>query len=89
VLSGKRVLLLLDNAADREQVKLLLPPSGCAVIVTSRIKFTFLGLKEKDLDVLPLEDAKKLLLEIAERICGRAEVMARPGRRGTCRAALL
>jgi hypothetical protein len=30
-----------------------------------------------DLDVLPLEDAKRLLLEIAERIGGRAGELAR------------
>ncbi|QBI54037.1 AfsR/SARP family transcriptional regulator [Streptomonospora litoralis] len=37
VLTGKRVLVLLDNAADAEQIRPLLPGSpGCAVIVTSR-----------------------------------------------------
>ena len=77
MLSGKRVLILLDNAANREQVEPLLPPSGCAVIVTSRNKFALPGLKEKDLDVLPLEEAKRLLLEISERIGGRAEELAR------------
>ena len=76
VLSGKRALILLDNAASREQVEPLLPPVGSALLITSRNKFTLPGLKEWDLDVLPLEDAKKLLLEIAGRIGGHAEELA-------------
>ena len=77
LLHDLRVLLLLDNAASREQVEPLLPPLGCAVIVTSRNRFALPGLKAKDLDVLPLEDARKLLLEIADRIGGQAEELAR------------
>jgi len=34
-----RVLLLLDNASNRDQVEALLAPSGCAVIITSRNRF--------------------------------------------------
>jgi len=76
VLSGKKALILLDNAASREQVEPLLPPSCCALLVTSRNKFTLPGLTEKDLDVLPLDDAEKLLLEICERIADHAEELA-------------
>jgi tetratricopeptide (TPR) repeat protein len=76
ILSGKKALILLDNAADREQVEPLLPPKGCALLVTSRNKFALPGLKEKDLDVLPLEEAKNLLLDIAGRIGGHAEELA-------------
>ena len=54
ILAGKRALLLLDNAANDGQVEPLLPPAGCAVLITSRIKFTLPGLAEKDLDILPL-----------------------------------
>ena len=77
LLHDLRVLLLLDNAASREQVEPLLPPLSCAVIVTSRNRFSLPGLKPTDLDVLPLEDAKKLLLEIADRIGGQADELAR------------
>jgi len=77
ILSGKKALILLDNAASREQVEPLMPPAGSAVFITSRNKFALPGLKEKDLDVLPLEDAKKLLLEIAGRIGGHAEDLAK------------
>ena len=68
---------MLDNAASREQVEPLLPPSCCALLVTSRSKFALPGLTEKDLDVLPLDDAKNLLLEICERIGDHAEELAK------------
>lgn len=77
VLSGKRVLLLLDNAANREQVEPLLPPTVCTMLITSRIKFTLPGLKERDLDVLPADKACELLLGIAERIGDRADELAK------------
>jgi len=76
VLFGKKALILLDNAASREQVEPLLPPNCCALLVTSRNKFALPGLTEKDLDVLPLDDAKNLLLEICERIADHAEELA-------------
>ena len=77
VLSGKRTLILLDNAASREQVEPLLPPAGSALLITSRNKFVLPGLKEWDLDILPLEDSKKFLLEIAGRIGGHADELAK------------
>ncbi len=77
LLYGMNVLLLLDNASNRDQVEPLLSPAGCAAIITSRNRFALPGLKEKDLDVLLLEDAKKLLLEIAGRIAEHAEKLAK------------
>jgi tetratricopeptide (TPR) repeat protein len=68
VLHGKRVLLLMDNARDAKQVQPLIPPEGSALLVTSRAAFTLPGLKQKKLDTLPPEDAKKFLLTIAPRI---------------------
>jgi len=76
ILHGKKALLLLDNAVSREQVEPLLPPRSCALLVTTRKKFALPGLTEKDLDVLPFDDAKKLLLEICERIADHAEELA-------------
>jgi tetratricopeptide (TPR) repeat protein len=76
ILTGKRVLLLLDNAANSEQVYPLLPPDGCSVLITSRIKFDLWGLVKNDLDILPPDKAQELLLGIAPRIGNRAENLA-------------
>lgn len=62
VLHDKHVLLLLDNAYDDKQVRPLLPPPTCGVIVTSRRRFTLPGLVAKDLDVLKTDKAVELLL---------------------------
>jgi len=77
VLHNKRVLLLMDNAKDAAQVKSLIPPEGCALLVTSRYRFTLPGLHQKNLDTLPPEDAAQLLLRIEPRIDGEAEVIAK------------
>ena len=76
-LSGKRALLLLDNAATGDQVYPLLPPDGCSILITSRFKFNLWGLVEKDLDILPSDKAQELLLGIAPRIGNRAEELAK------------
>ncbi|MHB8120052.1 MAG: tetratricopeptide repeat protein [Methanothrix sp.] len=77
ILAGKRALLLLDNAANSEQVYPLLPPEGCSVLITSRIKFALWGLVEQDLDILPPDKARELLLEIAPRIGNWADELAK------------
>jgi tetratricopeptide (TPR) repeat protein len=66
MLAGQRMLVLLDNAREVEQVHLLLPgSSSCMVIVTSRDSLPGLvarhGAARLDLDLLPLEDATALL----------------------------
>jgi len=68
VLDGKRALLLMDNARDAQQVAPLIPPAGCLLLVTSRKHFTLPGLVEKNLDKLPPNDARDLLLRIAPRL---------------------
>ena len=72
ILSGKRVLLLWDNARDAEQVERLIPHPGCVMIVTSRRHFALPGLNEKNLDRLPAGEACELLLRIAPRIGAHA-----------------
>jgi DNA-binding SARP family transcriptional activator/tetratricopeptide (TPR) repeat protein len=57
MLSGRRVLIVLDNVLAAEQVRPLLPgAAGCAVVVTSRNRLDGLsaldGAEQLDLDVL-------------------------------------
>jgi DNA-binding SARP family transcriptional activator len=66
LLVGKRMLVLLDNARDVDQVRPLLPASpGCLVIVTSRSQLTSLvateGASPLTLDVLTDAEAQELL----------------------------
>ncbi|MET8088234.1 tetratricopeptide repeat protein [Micromonospora sp. NPDC005237] len=66
VLSGRRLLLVLDNAATAEQVRPLLPgSSSCFTIVTSRSQLTGLVARDKavplKLDVLSRKQARELL----------------------------
>jgi tetratricopeptide (TPR) repeat protein len=77
LLNMKRALLLLDNAAGREQVELLMPPKGCSMLITSREKFFFGGLKTVDLEELPSEDACRLLLADTGRIGDYAAELAK------------
>ncbi len=77
MMHGQRALLLMDNARDREQVEPLIPPAGCALLVTSRRHFTLPGMFDQNLNTLPRADAIKLLLNIAERIGDHADELAR------------
>ena len=68
LLAGKRMLLLLDNARDADQVRPLLPASsGCLVIVTSRSQLISLvaaeGAYPVPLDVLTEAEARELLVQ--------------------------
>jgi len=72
-LSSKRALLLLDNAADSTQVRPLLPPTACAVLVTSRRSVTLPGMTPLTLHPFTEEEARELLLEIAPRAESAAE----------------
>ena len=76
VLDGQRALLLMDNAADAEQVEPLIPPAGCLLLVTSRQHFILPGLTAKNLDTLSAADARNLLLTIAPRIETQADEIA-------------
>jgi len=67
LLSGKRMLIVLDNARDAEQVRPLLPGEpGCVVVVTSRNQLPGLvaveGAHPLALDLLPADEARELLV---------------------------
>jgi tetratricopeptide (TPR) repeat protein len=76
-LTGKQALLLMDNAKDAVQIVPLVPPAGCLLLITSRNTFAVPGLKVKDLNLLPPDDARRLLVEIAARIGDCADDIAK------------
>jgi tetratricopeptide (TPR) repeat protein len=83
LLTDRKVLIVLDNARDEQQVRPLLPPSpGSLVLVTSRSQLSGLavadGARLLSLDVLSLAEAVELL---AARL-GSARAAAEPGAAG-------
>ncbi|KQV13352.1 MULTISPECIES: BTAD domain-containing putative transcriptional regulator [unclassified Kitasatospora] len=72
--SGRRILILLDNASSVDQVRPLLPgTASCAVVVTSRDSLGELvarhGARRLGLDLLPMSDSLDLLRRlIGERV---------------------
>jgi tetratricopeptide (TPR) repeat protein/transcriptional regulator with XRE-family HTH domain len=81
-MADRRVLVLLDNARDSEQVRPLLPADpGCAAVITSRDTLAGLvaadGALRLDLNVLPLPEAIRLLRSlIGPRADERPDVTA-------------
>ncbi len=71
-----RVLLFLDNAADAEQIQPLLPPPNCLLLATSRNQFTLPGLAARNINCLPPEKARQLLLKLAPRLAGHEAAAA-------------
>jgi tetratricopeptide (TPR) repeat protein len=82
ILATRRMLVLLDNVASTQQVRPLLPGApSCCVVVTSRDALAGLvardGARRLDLDLLPLDDAVRLLRElIGERADTDADAVA-------------
>lgn len=82
LLAAQRVLIVLDNARDEQQVRPLLPGSGSSmVVVTSRRDLIGLatadGARLHTLQVLPVEQAAELL---NRRLGSRWENDSQPGR---------
>jgi DNA-binding SARP family transcriptional activator/tetratricopeptide (TPR) repeat protein len=76
-LAGRKVLVLLDNAASASQVRPLIPgAAGCLALVTSRRRLTSLdGARMLSLDILPTDDALSLFAAVA----GADRIAAEPG----------
>ncbi|MEV5980967.1 tetratricopeptide repeat protein [Streptomyces sp. NPDC052114] len=68
-LAGRRVLLVLDDAADSDQIEPLLPGgSGCLTLVTSRSRLVSLdGGKPWSLHTLTRDEARTLFMRLAHR----------------------
>jgi tetratricopeptide (TPR) repeat protein len=70
VTTGKRVLVVLDNASSSAQVTSLLPGPQCAVVVTSRKHLSDLALQKgaKSIPLAPLDEceARTLLGQIVD-----------------------
>ncbi len=82
LLAGRRMLIVLDNAGEVDQVRPLLPGgSSCAVVVTSRDALAGLvardGAVRVDLDLLPPREAAGLLRHlIGERAAADPDAAA-------------
>jgi DNA-binding SARP family transcriptional activator/Tfp pilus assembly protein PilF len=82
LLAGQRVLVVLDNARDVEQVRPLLPGApGCMAVVTSRNLLaglvTTAGAYPMTLDLPPIEEARALLVHRlgADRVAAELSIV--------------
>jgi len=78
-LSGKRLLIVLDNAADPEQVRPLLPAGpGCLALVTSRNRMPGLvirdGARRVTLSAMTAEESRALLKAVSGGAFGETTI---------------
>ena len=70
LLHERKVLLLLDNAADADQATALLPPPGSALLVTSRRSFLLDGRAAYSVGRMKEAEARELLLSAYPALTG-------------------
>lgn len=80
LLSGRRVLIVLDNARAAEQVRPLLAPSSCRVLVTSRSRLSGLVIREGAMRItlnplLPVH-AQQLITNVIDDFSAKAQSAA-------------
>ncbi|KJK41954.1 hypothetical protein UK23_39470 [Lentzea aerocolonigenes] len=88
-LTGRRMVLVLDNAADADQVRPLLPGApGCVALITSRHDLRGLvvnpGAQVVRLDVLDEAEARAVLLDLVGPVRAQAEPAALRELAATC-----
>ena len=77
-LSGRRVLLLIDNVESERQVESIIPPEGSLLLLTSRRHLSLYGLRGVTLDELEQADAETLLKRLTgRRLSRRASSIAK------------
>jgi len=76
-LTGKRVLILADDARDRTRVDGLLPPIGSALLVTSCNRFALPGMVTLNLGQLAPGEAEQLVRTICPRLGDAAGELVR------------
>ena len=68
IITGKRLLVFLDNARDEDQVRPLLPANAtCKTLATSRHRLSLDGLRPIQLGLMSPTEAKELALTLGNR----------------------
>ncbi len=72
LLRGRRALIILDDVPDRRAIQPFLPPEGSVLLVTARHRVELPGAVYLDLDRLPPQSARHLLLRLAPHLTASA-----------------
>jgi len=72
LLRGRRALIILDDVPDRRAIQPFLPPKGLVLLVTARHRVELPGAVYLDLDRLPPQSARRLLLRLAPHLTASA-----------------
>ena len=65
---GRRTLILADDARNAAQLQPLMPPPGCALLVTSRQRFSLPGMLTIDIEPLAETEAIMFLCHLCSRL---------------------